>query len=37
MNSVPFGAPFVSASVVLGDNKGWIASVISVVLDMQGV
>ena len=37
MNSVLFGGPFVFASAVLGDNKGRIASVISVVLDMQEV
>lgn len=36
MHSVLF-RPFVFASVVLGDNKGRIARVILVVLDMQGV
>lgn len=35
MNSVLFGGLFVFAGAVLGDNKGRIASVISLVLDMQ--
>lgn len=37
MNSVLFAGFFVSASAVLGDNKGRIASVISVVLDIGEV
>ncbi len=37
MNSVLFAGLFVFASAVLGDNKGRIASVIPVVLDMQEV
>lgn len=37
MNSVLFAGLFVFASAVLGDNKGSIASVISVVSDMQEV
>lgn len=37
MNSVLFAGFFVSASAVLGDNKGRIASVISVVLDIDEV
>ena len=37
MNSVLFAGLFVFASAVLGDNKGSIACVISLILDMQEV